>query len=129
MEPNRAIPAGPLSGRRSQSRLRVRLPARLTTLSGTTGAILTDLSTGGAKLIVAAPLEAGREAMLHWGGFEAFGTIGWTHDGMCGLAFDDPVAPKILFATRDLDDAEHLRSEREQVREVARSWVEGSLRL
>ena len=118
-----------MSGRRSQSRLRVRLPARLTTLDGTVNAILTDLSISGAKLANLPALPVGKEALLQWNGHEAFGRVSWSHDGLCGLRFADPVAPEVLFATRDLDDAAHLPGERvvaqARARGIARDWVMG----
>ena len=129
MEPHRSDRDGPMAGRRTHSRLRVRLPARLTTLDGTSSAILTDLSFGGAKLLVGCPVVAGEEAVLTWHRFEAFGTVTWAHDGMCGLAFDEFLAPKVLLDTRDLDDADHLPSDRELMRGAAREWVEGRRRL
>jgi len=118
----------PKAGRRSHSRLRVRLPARLTTLDGTSHAVLTDLSLGGAKLLVNCEVRRGQEAVLSWHQFEAFGTVSWTHNGMCGLNFEEFVAPKVLIATRDLDDIEHLPNERELIRGIVREWVEGERR-
>ncbi len=115
----------PVAGQRSYSRLRVRLPARLVALDGTTSAILIDLSLGGAKLRTLFPIVPGEQAMLFWHHFEAFGTISWTYDGMCGMRFDELLTPKMLIETRDFDDAAHLPDDRGLVRDVAREWVEG----
>ena len=112
-------------GRREHSRLRVRLPARLTTLDGSSSAVLTDLSFGGAQLEVKRELRPGQQAVLGWHTFEAFGTISWAHDGFCGMHFEEYLAGAVLIATRDLDDAEHLASERERVRGAARDFVRG----
>ncbi len=125
MEPFRPDGEKPTIGRRVHSRLRVRLPARLTTLDGTSSAVLTDLSYGGAKLAVTCPLRAGQEAVLAWHTFEAFGTVSWVHDGMCGMHFDEYVAGSVLIATRDLDDGAHLPSDRELARGAARDFVKG----
>jgi PilZ domain len=129
MEPHGPDRDNPTAGRRTHSRLRVRLPARLTTLDGTTSAILVDLSFGGARLITSALLVPGQEAVLAWHGFEAFGMIGWVHDRMCGMHFDEFLAAKVLIATRDLDDINHLPGDRELIRDsmrgVARDWVSG----
>lgn len=125
MEPLRPNRDRPVAGRRAHSRLRVRLPARLTTLDGTSGAILTDLSFGGAKLIARCPLRPGQQAVLAWDRFEAFGTVSWAHDGMCGLTFDEFVKPRVLLDTRDLYDTEYLPSERDLARDEARAFVEG----
>jgi hypothetical protein len=115
----------PSIGRREHSRLRVRLPARLTTLDGKASAVLTDLSFGGAKLLTNCILRPGQQAVLDWDRFEAFGTISWVREGMCGLRFDEFLEGKALIATRDLNDAEHLPSERELARGAARDFVRG----
>jgi PilZ domain len=125
MEPLEPASPMPEAGRRSHSRLRVRLPARLTMLDGSSSAILTDLSLGGAKLQTRFPIVPGEQAMLFWHDFEAFGTITWTYDGMCGMRFDELLAPRVLIATRDLHDADHLPHDRDLVRDVAREWVSG----
>ncbi len=125
MEPFQPDGAKPTTGRREHSRLRVRLPARLTTLDGTSSAILTDLSFGGAKLAAKCPLRPGQQAVLNWHTFEAFGTVSWVHDGMCGMHFDEYLAGKVLIETRDLDDADHLPSDRDLTRGAAREFVKG----
>jgi hypothetical protein len=125
MEPLRPDRDRPVAGRRAHSRLRVRLPARLITLDGTSGAILTDLSFGGAKLITNCVLRPRQQAVLAWHRFESFGTVSWVHDGMCGLNFEEFVKPDVLLATRDLYDADYLPSERELARDEARAFVEG----
>lgn len=129
MEHYRPDRAQPTVGRREHSRLRVRLPARLTTLDGTSSAILTDLSYGGAKLLVNCELKPGQQAVLNWHEFEAYGLVSWVHDGMCGLHFEEFLPGKVLIATRDLDDADHLPSDRELIRGAARQWVEGRHKL
>ena len=116
-------------GRRSQSRLRVRLPARVITLSGTFSAILADLSMGGARIQMERALKPGAEAVLQWGPYEAFGEICWVGDGLCGIRFHDFLSPRTVVATRDLDDTEHLGSDRELTRETVREWAEGRRRL
>lgn len=129
MEPFRPDGEKPSIGRREHSRLRVRLPARLITLDGTLSAVLTDLSFGGAKLVTGRALRRGQEAVLSWHRFEAFGTVSWTHDGMCGLHFDEYLDGKVLIETRDLDDAGSSPSERELARGVAQEFVQGVRRL
>ena len=113
------------AGRRAYSRLRVRLPARLTTLDGTFSAILTDLSLGGAKLSITKLPTPGFDAVLSWYGYEAFGSVSWAHDGMCGMRFEEIISPRVPIATRDIEDAEHLPSDRDLVRGFADKWVRG----
>jgi hypothetical protein len=125
MEPFRPDGEKPTIGRREHSRLRVRLPARLTTLDGTTSAVLTDLSYGGAKLVTGCELRPGQQAVLAWSAFEAFGTVSWVHDGMCGMHFEEFLDGQVLLATRDLDDTGHLPSDRDLTRGAARDFVRG----
>lgn len=116
-------------GRRASSRLRVRLAAQITTRTQTQRAVLVDLSVSGACLVLRGDLVPGREAVLEWGQFEAFGEIVWRRSDRCGLTFFEPLAPTVIFATRDLDEVAHLPQDRELVRQVAQGWVEGRTRL
>jgi hypothetical protein len=77
------------AGRRRHSRLRVRLPAKLMTLSGTLHGTLRDLSFRGAKLAVGGFVAPGSDAVLRWGDFEAFCRIAWCEGDHCGLDFDE----------------------------------------
>lgn len=116
-------------GRRQRSRLRIRLPLRLITRTDTTRAILIDLSLEGAAIQCDPALPVGREVVLEWGGFEAFGEVVWSRGNRCGIAFIDPISPDVLLTTREMDDAAHLPSDGDIVRQTARHWVEGSTRL
>lgn len=116
-------------GRRAESRLRVRLPARLITHHGEWAVVLVDLSQNGAS-VQCAHLDTHRgEAVLQWCGFEAFGAIRWCRSGYGGLAFFDPIPARWLIATRDHDDAERLPGERELARRVAHEWATGQRRV
>lgn len=117
------------AGRRGRSRLRVRLPARVVTRTQTGQAILADLSLTGAKISTDAELKLGGEVVLEWGKFEAFGEVVWVRGQYYGISFIDMIAPAVLIATRDLDDAAHLPRDRDMLREVAQSWVKGGTRL
>lgn len=116
-------------GRRTESRLRVRLPARLITHHGEWAVVLVDLSQNGASVQCANLVSQRGDAVLQWSGFEAFGAIRWCRSGYGGLAFFDPIRPGWLIATRDLDDAERLPGERELVRRVAHEWATGQRRV
>ena len=109
-------------GRRRHSRLRARLPARLTTLTDTYQGMLFDLSFCGARIAIAGQVRPGSEAVLNWASFEAFATVAWCEDGYCGLEFEEPIPGNILIATRDLFDATaHI----DQTRVAARRFVGG----
>lgn len=116
-------------GRRGNGRLRVRLPARLVTRTDTWHVILSDLSMRGARVITGRRMEPGQEAVLEWSGFDAFGEVVWCDGERCGLSFLDPIEEPTLIATRDLDDLSRLPRDRELLRQVARNWVDGTVRL
>ncbi|MDE2412561.1 MAG: PilZ domain-containing protein [Sphingomonadales bacterium] len=116
-------------GRREQSRLRLRLPCRLITRDGDAKVILTDLSQTGARVQTAANLAAKGEAVLLWFGMEAFGSVVWTRTGLCGFRFFDPIPHNWLIVSRDLDETNAVRDEREVARQIAREWVAGVRRI
>lgn len=116
-------------GRRARSRLRVRLPVKVTSLSCTQTGVLADLSLNGARLCLSRTVAPGAEVLLQWAGFEAFGTVSWERDGMCGVRFAEPITPKVLVATRDIDDASQLPKDREIARAIASEWVMGQRKL
>jgi PilZ domain len=116
-------------GRRARNRLRARLPAIVITLDGTRNTILLDLSRSGARIKATAKMALGQRAILSWSGFEAFGRLVWVDRGLCGIAFDDPLEPDVLIATRDLDAVDRLPSDLELERNRAREWVAGTRRI
>jgi len=116
-------------GRRARSRLRVRLPVKVTTLTATQTGVLADLSLTGARLLLDRPVGPGAEVLLQWAGYEAFGMVSWEHDGMCGVHFAEAITPKVLVATRDIDDAGQLPQDRDIARAVAGEWVMGRRKL
>lgn len=113
------------AGRRSHSRLRVRLPARLVTVTGARELILFDLGQFGARLLISEPIAPGISAMLYWGAFEAFGQVAWCRSGYCGVSFEEELAAKTLIATRDLDDVAHLHRADDMDRRAAKAWSQG----
>ena len=117
------------AGRRAESRLRVRLGARMVLLEGTQSCVLADLSLRGAQVLPTRPVNVGHEAVLLWGPHEAFGHVTWTAGRLCGLAFYEPLAPAVVLATRALDACERLPSERDLARGTARAFVRGLARL
>lgn len=91
-----------------------RLPASMQSTAGSQPGLLLDLSVAGARFGLADPethlqaLQVGRDVMLKWGRFEAMATIRWAARGAFGLQFDPSIAPQILIATREQDDAHAL---------------------
>jgi PilZ domain len=116
-------------GKRSESRLRVRLPARLAALDFSLPVTLCDLSKSGARIESAGlPLKC-CDVVLTWREFEAFGRIMWSHSGETGIGFYDPIPPEWLIATRDLGEVDHRKDYRESNRRHAQEWVRGQTRI
>lgn len=115
--------------RRSNSRLRVRLPARLVTRTETLRVVLRDISLWGASIAVDRELALGLELVVEWGAFDAFGEVVWSDAQSCGIRFIDPISPDTLMATRELDDHNRLPRDSDLLRQIARGWAEGSVRL
>ena len=125
-----------VGGRRMRSRLATRLPATLVTLFGSLPAILLDISLTGARCLVTNnrgitnPLRTGKEVVLEWGQFDAFGTIIWEGDGLCGIQFDPIISPSVLIATRDIhDDFVQQGGLKYLAADSVRDWVEGKARF
>lgn len=72
-------------------RQRVDCPVRLVTTASDRCGRLWDLSRSGARVQVDKPPPAGTTAILRWLARERFCTVVWSIEGMCGLAFDDPL--------------------------------------
>ena len=119
----------PVTEHRSESRLRVTLPAVLTTRDGTRRVVLEDLSAGGARIRGHVPHRTGEQALLQWARFEAMGLVWWSEEGDCGLRFLDPVPAADLLATRDLTDHAIPSADRDLVRRTAAAFVNGRMRL
>lgn len=115
-------------GRRGRSRLHVRLPARLSTVTETVRVVLNDLSLTGAQLLVGHELRVGTEALLEWNKFDAFGEVVWSDGNRAGMRFETMLDPETVLSTRDMDDSEHLPSDFELIRRDAREWVQGGTR-
>lgn len=114
----------PLLGRRRDARLRVEMRARLITHDGTARAVLADVARQGARLFAPdCTLKVGREAILAWDRFEAFGDVIWADGSFIGLHFEHPLDGEVLLATRAAEDARLEPLERQLMREAAQAFV------
>lgn len=114
---------------RTESRLRVALPAVLTTRDGTRRVLLEDLSARGARISGDIPYNTGEEAVLQWSRFEAHGAVWWFGEDDCGLHFFEPVPVEHLLATRDFTGQTRPLDERTVVGRTAAAFASGRLRL
>lgn len=113
---------------RLESRLRVRLPVKVTTRDGQRCCVLEDLSANGARVSGNACFRIGQQVVLQWGRFEAFGEVRWGDSGACGLTFYAPVPMRDLLTTRHLDDQERLAPGLQFARRPAAAAVAGLAR-
>lgn len=123
------------TGSRQQSRLRVYLPAIITTADGTRHVFLQDLSLRGARLLASEGLYSGQQVLLQWHGFQALGVVRWIDGHTCGLGFYRSLPIRHLLDTRDLIEAPDPIEQvnpgpgREVVRRNADAFVNGRVRL
>jgi hypothetical protein len=117
-------------GRRGRSRLRTSLPARLITLIDNHPVVLLNISLTGARVMlrenILPPPAVGAQVVLQWDSGEAFGNVLRIARGDIGIAFDEPVSPEMLVATRELhDDLARRGGLISLLREEARIFVQG----
>jgi PilZ domain len=115
--------------KRKQGRLAVRLHATLFTTTTAHAAILENLSRSGAKLRLEIPPPRGRDAVLRWDRFEAFGRVSWVTGSRCGLIFTSPLSEDALRTTLALNEASPAPEDAHSVSAAARAWVEGNGRI
>jgi hypothetical protein len=82
--------------RRASPRTPMDCPARLRTCFGDRAGTLGDLSVAGARFQTDNPPKAGTTALLEWDGHDAICRIVWTKPDACGLAFEPPIARRIV---------------------------------
>ena len=87
-------------GRRLSARERAPLVAVFTTLTRSHNAVLIDISRTGARLTGDDLPQHGEDFILSIEGIRTFGSVAWSADGECGIAFDGPLP---------LDDVERVR--------------------
>ena len=78
-------------GRRSAERQAAPLIAIFTTTIRSHGATLQDISRTGARLRGCDLPQKGEDFILTVEGVRAFGSVVWSKDGECGVAFDGPL--------------------------------------
>ena len=110
--------------RRAFARLRLGIAAQIETLEGRQKVRLTDLSQGGAHLILSQPGDI-RQAVLTWLHFETFGAVAWREDDHIGLEFDRPLPLSVLVETRQTAPSV-VREEAMGLHTAARDWVAGT---
>ncbi len=114
------------TGRRTNARLRLHIPAQLLLLDGRHNCLLENLSRSGARVRIAgdALMKAGDSAILTWVDVEAFCTIAWVRGAVCGLAFEASLEQQTMLQARWMSE-NYDKYEREACRVWAKKWVHG----
>lgn len=92
-------------GRRTHSRLRVFLPARLISVFGTQQVLIQNLSQGGVKLRWTEPVRVGGDVVLVWAHHELFGKVIWAEAHYGGVVLDEPLSEVLILSMRARDEA------------------------
>jgi hypothetical protein len=82
--------------RRASERAAVYCQAVLHTSYARMRGALCDLATGGAKFEAELVPREGVTALLEWDGRETLCRVAWSKEGVCGLAFDRPIAAYLV---------------------------------
>ena len=80
-----------VDGRRAAVRQTVSMPASMFSLEHSRVVIVEDISTTGAKLTGADLPRLGEDVWIKAGPVDAFGTVVWADDYMCGVTFEQPL--------------------------------------
>ena len=117
-----------LSGRRSEPRACLVLPASAEALSGHLRVTLLDVSRTGARLEGSRLPAVGKDMILRCGGIDTFGTIAWTVSGRCGIQFDEALSARDVITLRSLSEAAERSELTADERQAAADWANGLAR-
>jgi hypothetical protein len=111
--------------RRSDSRVRLGVPAKIQLLSGLKSCRLDNLSQRGARILLAerAP-PVGASGLLQVCGLEAFGEVMWAREMECGMRFDDKLLLSQVVTVRHFSD-QLVELEAADRRTMVRNFVQG----
>jgi hypothetical protein len=80
-----------IDGRRAAVRQNVSMPASMFSLEHSRVVIVEDISTTGARLTGGDLPRLGEDVWIKAGPVDAFGTVVWAHDLVCGVTFEQPL--------------------------------------
>ena len=110
-------------GRRAHGRLRVYLPAQMTSIYGCQHVQLQNLSQGGLKLRWNAPVRTGSAVVIAWTDYELFGNVIWADDRCGGVSLELPLPEALVVAMRARESGPVLEQN-----EVTTAWYLENLR-
>ena len=80
-----------IDGRRAAVRQNVSMAASMFSLEHSRVVIVEDISTSGAKLTGEELPKLGEDVWIKAGPVDAFGTVVWVDDFVCGVTFEQPL--------------------------------------
>jgi hypothetical protein len=80
-----------IDGRRAAVRQTVSMPASMFSLEHSRVVIVEDISTTGAKLVGDDLPRFGEDVWIKAGPVDAFGTVVWVDEYVCGVTFEEPL--------------------------------------
>ena len=81
-----------IDGRRAAVRQTVSMPASMFSLEHSRVVIVEDISTTGAKLSGNELPRLGEDVWIKAGPVDAFGTVAWADEFVCGVTFEQPLS-------------------------------------
>jgi len=111
-------------GRRGAPRLRLSIPARLVTVSGTRRCVLLDVSRKGAQISLRQTLAEGEGGFLRFASYEVFASVIREATGLNGVEFDEEISDEDVLAIRRFAEAYEV-DKRAALKAEARAWVTG----
>lgn len=81
-----------IEGRRAAVRQTVSMPASMFSLEHSRVVIVEDISTTGAKLTGDDLPKLGEDVWIKAGPVDAFGTVVWADEFVCGVTFEEPLS-------------------------------------
>jgi len=111
-----------MAGRRSFSRLRLSIPARVDLICGPAKCSLENISARGARIAMPECPPVNALGLLHCNGIEACFTVIWRMGDRAGLLFDRLAPQEAVVSLRWLTD-NTSKLEIEQLRREAMDWV------
>ena len=81
-----------IDGRRAAERQTVSMPASMFSLEHSRVVIVEDISTTGAKLTGDELPKLGEDVWIKAGPVDAFGTVVWADEFVCGVTFEQPLS-------------------------------------
>jgi len=113
-------------GRRVDGRTAAGICGVIRTLLFNHAVEVTDVSESGARLAGPGLPSAGQELFLRIGGIELFARVVWSRDELCGVAFDESLAPAELERLREETRRTRLMQLTPEQKQAFDQWVSSS---